>query len=102
MIAENYKTEVITNDMNEEEKTTRVLERVVDFRVQSSTLLSWKTMERIVGNDAYTALVLDAIVMSLECESPEEVIGFIRRELQERYFEPSKKRRWWQKLRWIW
>ena len=89
-----YQTEVITNDMCDDEKLGRILIRVISLRAAADTLLSAETTLKIIGSDAYSELTMDAIALM---EDGEKTTAFVRHELQERIFDTPKKKHWWQK-----
>lgn len=96
-----YKTVSITDDMLDERKVASILARVAHFIAMSDTLMSSETILKIIGNDAYSELTLDAVGKLGEGFDPVAMTEYIRHELQERHFE-SVKLSWRKRLgKWI-
>ena len=78
-----YKPAEITDDMDLDNKLCGVLLRMVSFTIANKniTLMSLETTKRIIGDDKYTILVLEAL--SKGFETSDDRTNYIKRELQE-------------------
>lgn len=86
MIEPTYKAPEITQDMDLEAKSVRILLRVTTFLAASGdTILSQETILRILGGtDKYAKLTMDAAGKFLLDElTADTILPYIKRELQE-------------------
>lgn len=87
MLDPTYKTVEIKDDMSMLEIRARLLLRMATFKTAGSDMiLSQETIAKIVGDDKWTPIVVDAVTMLIMSEEPDKmevVTAFLNKSIRD-------------------